>query len=437
MRFLALTLMLVSHYEIGCERLGFKPVDSDGGAEDAGTEDAGAEDSGDPSVCTEGATFCQGEVPQTCINRQWVDGLSCESPTTACVAGACVVTANISGQYGTACATLGRGKTWCWGDNSGGLLGIGSRTASAVPVEVHSSRRHVQVAVADNMACARADDGLIECWGGNPANCGSVEPRNSYGRCSFPWVPTVLNGVTGAVYLGSGNSHLCAVVENGDVYCWGGNGSGELSGDGSTVHVPYTAPARIPNLGPASAVSANGPTCVVLRTGRVTCWGGAANGNLGNGDALTDHLRPDTEVLGVVDAVEVKGTCARTRGGDVYCWGRGPLGDGTEADSAVPVRVAMPRGIVVSLAGLKFAGTFALTTGGIPYEWNTNTVFGPYAPFPQIRPGIVDAVAAHAQADTFWYVLRDGTVVGLGGAGEVHPRTVDGGTVNLSTYVAP
>ena len=295
---------------------------------------------------------------------------------------------------------------------------------------VKTARIYVQIAVADRFACGRATDGLIECWGGDPSGCGGT--ANTYGACTFPWTPTVLNGVANATYLSTGNSHLCAVVANGDVYCWGSNSLGESSGDGKTTAVPFTAPARIPNLGPAAAVSTLGRTCVLLRTGRVTCWGSADSGGLGNGDSGTDRTKPDTEVIGISDAVEISGTCVRLRNGDVYCWGRGPVGDGSTADSAVPAKVLLPVP-ATGLGGLKFAGTFVLTAGGVPYWWNSNATFGAVNLRPVVYSGITDAVASHAQADSQWFLLRNGTVRSEGGQ-----RGVNAGSgIDFSVYKAP
>ncbi len=380
-------------------------------------------------ACTEGARDCFGEVPRFCRDGNWLSEPACQAPMSTCIGGGCTATASISGQYSTACLTLGR-KAWCWGDNSNGLLGNGTSTPSAVPVLVKTSRIYVQVAVADRFACGRATDGVIECWGGKPSDCGGT--ANTYGACTFPWTPTVLNGVTNAVYLSAGNNHLCAVVANGDVYCWGSNSAGESSGDGKTTAVPFTAPARIPNLGPASAASSQGGTCVLLRSGRVTCWGDASSGVLGNGDSVTPRTRPDTEVIGVTEAVEIAGTCVRLRNGDVYCWGRGPVGDGSTADSAVPAKVSLPVP-ATALGGLKFAGTFVLTEGGVPYWWNGNESFGAINLRPVVYPGITDAVTSHARADTQWFLLRDGTVRSAGGVRGVNA----GNGINFSVYTAP
>lgn len=75
-----------------------------------------------------------------------------------------------AGAY-TYCAVLGKaGKTVCWGDNSFGLLGAGSRTNSSdVPVGVKKLSRVqvVELASQSGTACALVAGGSTWCWGEN------------------------------------------------------------------------------------------------------------------------------------------------------------------------------------------------------------------------------------------------------------------------------
>jgi hypothetical protein len=84
-----------------------------------------------------------------------------------------------------------------------------------------------------------------------------------------------------------------------------------------------------------------------LTSGEVWCWGRNEYGALGvPGTPGEREAHPfPVYVAGVADAVEVRArrasVCARTRGGEVWCWGAnfvGDLGDGTRASTFVPVR---------------------------------------------------------------------------------------------------
>ncbi len=74
-----------------------------------------------------------------------------------------------------------------------------------------------------------------------------------------------------------------------------------------------------------------------MTEGKALCWG------LFSGDGTDAVLDYPVEVVGLdnVDEVAVgpRRKCARTAGGQVHCWGDGPLGDNTNETALVPVEV--------------------------------------------------------------------------------------------------
>src|ERR1700733_12404585 len=109
---------------------------------------------------------------------------------------------------------------------------------------------------------------------------------------------------------------------------------------------PVNAPAT--GLGPAASGDATGneipavrasdhATCVLFRSGRVTCWGAWKS--------LDPVVRPEP-VLGLEGVVELSmgqaHACARLAAGTLRCWGwnnMGQVGDGTTHDRDAPTRV--------------------------------------------------------------------------------------------------
>lgn len=79
-----------------------------------------------------------------------------------------------------------------------------------------------------------------------------------------------------------------------------------------------------PPQNPASKVATGaGSNCVLLRDGRVECWGGNAHDELGDGTTVDSSV--PVVVLGVSGAVDVSeggyGGCALLSNGNVSCWG--------------------------------------------------------------------------------------------------------------------
>ncbi|MDQ6805711.1 MAG: chromosome condensation regulator, partial [Actinomycetota bacterium] len=115
------------------------------------------------------------------------------------------------------------------------------------------------------------------------------------GRASQPTSPEALQ-------IGLGVYHTCALLSGGQVRCWGSGVEGEL-GYPNTVSVGATgtpASAGPVELGPgriATAISVGGyHTCAILDNGNVLCWGYGRNGRLGYGNInnVGDTQTPDT-----------------------------------------------------------------------------------------------------------------------------------------------
>ncbi len=124
--------------------------------------------------------------------------------------------------------------------------------------------------------CALLESGQIKCWGNNWA--GQLGDGTSENR----YEPVLVTDISDAQWISAGESHTCAVLDDGSVQCWGDNSDGQL-GDGTDAG--HIAPAAVKDLaGPASAVeSGSVHTCALLESGEVQCWGSNYYGRLGSG----------------------------------------------------------------------------------------------------------------------------------------------------------
>ena len=146
----------------------------------------------------------------------------------------------------------------------------------------------------------------------------------------------------------AGFAGTCAVLDNGDISCWGDAVDGRLDFSPRGV-TPNLLP--VVNLGvgkKAEKVSClSDHTCALLDDGDVKCWGNGLWGALGQGNEDPFNIFTDGEVpsvdLGLSGGVRVKDVCAMggvscvlLDNGDIKCWGRAEFGGlGQENSEAI------------------------------------------------------------------------------------------------------
>jgi hypothetical protein len=230
-----------------------------------------------------------------------------------------------------------------------------------------------QVSAGSRQACALTD-GNVRCWG-----------PGSQGAVSFA-------GGGRPVQISAGDDHGCALTDDGQVQCWGGNRYGQL-GTGQQGPDQPTA-VRAAALGDAMTSLSAGvqATCGIARDRSLRCWGWNSFNALGTGthqngavlvperppafgaELLDFHISraPDSAMScalagrtvqcygrgtgferketgpaeGLVSPVQIAlgygHACALEADGRLLCWGwngQGQVGDGTTRDAARPVVV--------------------------------------------------------------------------------------------------
>lgn len=290
-------------------------------------------------------------------------------------------------------------KLYSAGDNVRGQLGNGTFTDSNTPVEVinyldqkMSSVKKVSNGLGYSMFLNR--DGRVWAVGFNQygkLGDGTSDNQNK----AYP-----VRGKNGNGFLrdftdiSAGYRHSIAVKNDGSVWAWGSNSTGQL-GDGS--HTTRTTPVRVTGynaewLDNIEKVYANADVSMALRSdGTVYMWGNNDKGQLGTGNKTntTHPVKVQGEngegYLENITAIATAEGCslALSRTGEVLSWGgnqNGRLGDGSTTERLYPGKVlkadefggGVLENIVAISAGYYFNA--ALDIDGYVWVWGKNDV---------------------------------------------------------------
>ncbi|HEY2515036.1 MAG TPA: hypothetical protein VGI39_29425 [Polyangiaceae bacterium] len=185
------------------------------------------------------------------------------------------------------CARTVDGDVWCWGQNNSGVLGQGNDDAGLTafaPIKVPLAGPALQIAVGGEHACALTTAHSMVCWGdGALGELGPVATNDAGDVTALTTLP-IGNGHVAKV--GCGESHTCALFDDGGIQCWGYNFGGALADPSLQDLQPY--PLSIPNLGAAKDLFVHyDSACATLVDAGTVCWGNDQRDELGAGLAPT------------------------------------------------------------------------------------------------------------------------------------------------------
>lgn len=171
---------------------------------------------------------CWGAVSQGRLGTAQAENIGDDETLTASANALTAVVNDLSAGDAFTCAVLRAGGILCWGDNSKGQLG--EDDVAALPAEREPTRLPardaVEVVAGDAFACARDSQGDVWCWGsgdrgqlGQPdqATLQLIRELRAHVQLSRP-----------AIQLSAGDSHVCALLDDRSISCWGDNLNGQL-----------------------------------------------------------------------------------------------------------------------------------------------------------------------------------------------------------------
>jgi alpha-tubulin suppressor-like RCC1 family protein len=352
-------------------------------------------------VTRSGSVFCWGQNKGGSLGN---GGTTNRSKPGRVVQDSSVRFDSVSAGSDHACALTRTGTILCWGTNTFGQLGNNTTGNSLVPVSIAMpfGVTFVQVRAAASFTCGLSTEGVAFCWGlndlgelGNGFNytfpnpnplplavpgvqfrqlsatqghvcgvdtsgrivCWGSNSTGQLGRSGNPDIGTpnaeTIVGSDQYATIGAGVGFNCGVLLSGSSSCWGSNDSGELGA--VTATNAQTTPVPVNTSTSFARISAgNGFACAVGPAGAGSCWGSNASGKLGIGSNSPTISPPGPRaVSGSLVFADISAgwehACGVTPQGVAHCWGRAEpagvtgasaLGNGTEANSNVPVAVA-------------------------------------------------------------------------------------------------
>ncbi|WP_171433930.1 RCC1 domain-containing protein [Corallococcus exercitus] len=242
------------------------------------------------ALLTSGHVRCWGDNAHGQLGLGHTDTLGDDEPppSTDVPVGAPVQDLVAGGDH--TCALLFSGRPRCWGDNTYGQLGynrdddVGDTELPSSAGDVDVGGTAVQLALGAQHTCALLDSGALRCWGANAFG----QVGNGNPDYATPLTAVALASGLRAVQVAAGAQHTCALLESGQLQCWGNGARGRLGyANTRSLSAPGTAFIDVGGA-PATSVTAGGQhTCAVLSSGRALCWGFNTSGQLGQGHVRT------------------------------------------------------------------------------------------------------------------------------------------------------
>lgn len=226
--------------------------------------------------------------------------------------------------YRVACLTSTSGKLYCWGPNLRNLDNTGGVKENLLKAQIISDGvQYRSMAIGRSFGCGVDGTGTVYCWGDNGTGQLGLGVMNGNAVTN----PSKIDSTKSFSMVSAATYHACGLTNDGDVYCWGANGAGQL-GDGSTKF--RVSPVRVQSNAQFTSVDSAGDyNCALDSNGIAYCWGANDVGQLGIGKSGLPEKTPvavDRNTRFQEIAVGPQHACGIRQNGTIVCWGRGKEG---------------------------------------------------------------------------------------------------------------
>lgn len=214
----------------------------------------------------------------------------------------------------SACVLLNDGNVRCWGANHDGRLGYGHDNdvtfrdiavkAGAQNVPLGGASKAIAATSESAESCALLESGVVKCWGPKEPESVPAEANSDKG-VQF----VQLDADPPTIDLFASRDRFCALADPGRLRCWTGLNIEEV--EWITLPVPIAEVALGAEHG-----------CARSEDGRVWCWGSNESGQLGHYTSPSSEspVRVALEAPTRAIAAGARHTCALTKN-QLVCWG--------------------------------------------------------------------------------------------------------------------
>ncbi|MFN8534578.1 MAG: Calx-beta domain-containing protein [Dehalococcoidia bacterium] len=243
---------------------------------------------------------------------------------------------------------------WAWGNNAYGQLGNGTYQGSTSPVAVQSIENVTKLAAGRTHALALVDGGLVWSWGYN-----AFGQLGDYTTMDHP-SPTValIHSRTGVLErakdIAAGGLHSVVLDLNNNLITFGWNQYGQLGNHASgrdVNYVPVHLKGDLPRFKAVAAGSVH--SLAVAEDGTLYAWGRDLSGQLGIPNSTGNWNYPVkvpglANLAGIAAGWSASYAVADEQGKTAYAWGEngtGQVGNGQAgADVDTPIKVVVAPG---------------------------------------------------------------------------------------------
>ena len=286
----------------------------------------------------------------------------------------------VSGGNNHVAAIQMNGTLWTWGSNSSGQLGNSLQTSQELsPIQIGSSTNWISVETGDDDVMALQNNGRLYAWGNNQSG------QLGNGNTTNQSVPVQIGGTNFWVGMASGQTgnssnvtQTLAVTADGKVFSWGNNEYGQLGNTGNHDSSPHSTPTQVSTLTNIINVECGyGSSYALAADGKLYTWGYNNKGQLGNGNN-TDIYSPIHVSIEPLGWSKVTGgdifTAALKSDGTLWAWGDngfGQLGNGIAMNST-PIQMQVSGSNFTRFACGQ-SHCLAIKANGTLWAWGNNT----------------------------------------------------------------